>query len=1007
MERASDGWFVDVTGISGIVRDQSATFATALDRVVPLDPSSTRVVADESPRFRTARLWLESMIRRTALPINEPGLTVARAALADALPYQQRAAELALSPENLRPRILLADAVGLGKTIEIGMILAELVRRGRGERILVVTPKHVLEQMQFELWTRFALPFIRLDSTGIQRIRQELPAGRNPFTYYKRVIVSIDTLKSDQYIPHLRAQRWDAVVIDESHNVTNTATLNHRLADLLARNADALILASATPHNGRRESFAELIRMLEPSAVSPTGEVNEELLPRLVVRRHRNSPEVASVVGTDWAERAEPDNRLVAASPVENEIARELEHAWLWPAGDPPTRSRLFPWTLAKAFLSSPAAFAATVGDRLARLTRMDDAAHPPQPGSPAASTAEAPGTGRGHAGHTAHTGHAEHAALERLAALADRSLHEPSGKYDALLEHLREIGVGPRSAMRAVVFSERVATLTWLQGKLTRDLALRPEQVAVLHGGLSDVEQQEIVESFKLASSPIRVLVTGDLASEGVNLHAQCHHLVHYDIPWSLIRIEQRNGRIDRYGQRHSPRITTLLLRPDADRFAGDFRVLTRLVEREHEAHRALGDAASLIGTYNVKAEEDEILAVIQRAKRLDDVVRSPGQVAADSGPTGMLARLLALGTTSNPAPDPTRSPASPSSPSSPGASGSSGASGTSGTISPTSTAGTTSPTSTAGTTSPTSTAGTAGTAGTTGLFDSDVDLLAAALEVVTPTPAATPPNGLAWQRDRVQQLASLIPPRDLAQRLQVLPQSYLRDRRVSERLLLATTGAKGERELVAARSAESTSAWPEAHFLGPLHPVLDWAADRVLAELPRAAIFAVRGAVEFRTVLLQGTLTNARGQVIASTYHTAQFLSGPERPALTAHGTAAEALDHVGLAGRNTGDLADAGLLAGLDRLIAPAVAAVESQLPGQVAAIREHTIDRVATWQRRAEDWSAQAGRQTQHRGLKSRARVIDAEHRLAADMLPDRTLVRPLLVIVPDAAEAGEG
>src|SRR5699024_10188076 len=178
--------------------------------------------------------------------------------------------------------ILLADAVGLGKTIEIGMILSELVRRGRGERILIVTPKHVLEQMQFEMWTRFALPFIRLDSTGIQRIRQELPAGRNPFTYYKRVIVSIDTLKSDQYNPHLRAQRWDAVVIDESHNVTNPETQNHRLAEVLARNTDALILASATPHNGRKESFAELIRMLEPSAVSPAGEVNEDMLSELV-----------------------------------------------------------------------------------------------------------------------------------------------------------------------------------------------------------------------------------------------------------------------------------------------------------------------------------------------------------------------------------------------------------------------------------------------------------------------------------------------------------------------------------------------------------------------------------------------------------------------------------------------------------------------------------------------------------------------------------------------------
>ena len=111
---------------------------------------------------------------------------------------------------------------------------------------------------------------------------------------------------------------------------------------------------------------------------------------------------------------------------------------------------------------------------------------------------------------------------------------------------------------------------------------------------------------SFKQTSSPIRVLITGDLASEGVNLHAQCHELIHFDIPWSLIRIEQRNGRIDRYGQRHPPQITTLLLNPDTETFSGDLRVLSRLIEKEHEAHSALGDAASLMGKYDVGAEED-----------------------------------------------------------------------------------------------------------------------------------------------------------------------------------------------------------------------------------------------------------------------------------------------------------------------------------------------------------------------------------------------------------------
>ena len=151
------------------------------------------------------------------------------------------------------------------------MILSELIRRGRGDRILIVCPRHVLEQMQHEMWCRFAIPFVRLDSLGIQRVRQKLPATRNPFTYFRRVIISIDTLKSDRYLNALRHHRWDAVVIDESHNLTNSETQNNRLARVLAPDTDALILASATPHNGRAESFAELIRLLEPTAVTPTA----------------------------------------------------------------------------------------------------------------------------------------------------------------------------------------------------------------------------------------------------------------------------------------------------------------------------------------------------------------------------------------------------------------------------------------------------------------------------------------------------------------------------------------------------------------------------------------------------------------------------------------------------------------------------------------------------------------------------------------------------------------
>ncbi|WP_418606598.1 helicase-related protein [Georgenia sp. SUBG003] len=189
-----------------------------------------------------------------------------------------------------------------------------------------------------------------------------------------------------------------------------------------------------------------------------------------------------------------------------------------------------------------------------------------------------------------------------RRCGTPDRRTRPPGGPAAAQnAEHpaRRRPADGPtgHGVERAVVFAERVPTLKWLQQRLVTDLGLKDENVAVLHGGLDDVTQQEIVESFKQTSSPIRVLVTGDVASEGVNLHTQCHQLIHFDIPWSLIRIEQRNGRIDRYGQRHRPRSPTLLLQPSSERFKGDIRVLTRLIEKEHEAHKALGDSASLMG--------------------------------------------------------------------------------------------------------------------------------------------------------------------------------------------------------------------------------------------------------------------------------------------------------------------------------------------------------------------------------------------------------------------------
>ncbi|AQP44686.1 helicase [Tessaracoccus flavus] len=920
VDESSDGPVLNAQGLSDLVRGQDAVFYPSLDRIKLNDPRDTQVRADDSPKYRRSRLWVESTLRKTAVPLSDDSLTVSPRMLARQLGYQHKAVAKALDPATLRPRILLADAVGLGKTLEIGMILSELIRRGRGERILVVTPRHVLEQMQHEMWSRFAIPFVRLDSQGVARVKQKLPANRNPFSYFRRVIISIDTLKQERFVHDLRRHHWDAVVIDESHNVTNTATLNNRLASILAPQADALILASATPHNGSRESFAELVRLLDPTAVKADGDLDAKRVEQLTIRRHRHSAEVAEEVGADWAERLEPDNRLIDASPQEDAVVDELVDTWLRPTGSSPysgANGSLFPWTLAKAFLSSPAALRDTLHNRIERLDH-----------TPAA--------------------HREAEALRRLAVLNDATM-ATSSKYQALVAYLRdEVGVGKTSPMRAVVFSERVATLHWLQAKLQKDLGLKPDQVEVLHGGLADDQQQAIVESFKQTSSPIRVLVTGDVASEGVNLHKQCHHLIHYDIPWSLIRIEQRNGRIDRYGQKQPPQITTLLLNTANERFSGDIRVLTALVAREHEAHRALGDAASLMGRYSVTAEEEAIRQVLAGSKSFDDVVASPEDI--DTSVDDWLAQYLDDDVDDQPEP---------------------------------------------------------AVVGDHLLYAKAVDFLRDALHEYYPSPEDRPLprdlGGVDWREHQAEHIVEFVPPADLRQRFEVLPQSYLADRNVLERLQLVTEPNAASTILDAALTDTSASSWPEAHYLGPLHPVLDWAADRALARLARGEIFAVRGNVDVPTVLLNGTLINRRGQVVASSWLSAQFHGAT--PFVEVHATAGEMLTDAGVIGErsNPGPVQ----LPDMD-LVRPAVERAEDTLRFQFQAAADAAKARVDEWVARAEEWQSEAEALIQRDQVRRRRALVDAQERLSRDMTPDRQLVRPLLVVLPaDTPEATHG
>lgn len=203
-------------GISPLVKDREAIFLTDLEEIQIVDPAEVKLVADTSPFYKRALLYLESQWRQQ-IP-TDANLHIGHKAAMDLMPYQLDPAKLAL--QRPRQRILIADTVGLGKTLEAGILMSELIARGKGKRILVVTVKSMMTQFQKEMWNRFTIPLVRLDSNRIQKIRANLPSNYNPFFYYDKTIVSIDTLKRDvEYRTHLENAYWDTFYEEEWNRI--------------------------------------------------------------------------------------------------------------------------------------------------------------------------------------------------------------------------------------------------------------------------------------------------------------------------------------------------------------------------------------------------------------------------------------------------------------------------------------------------------------------------------------------------------------------------------------------------------------------------------------------------------------------------------------------------------------------------------------------------------------------------------------------------------------------
>ena len=273
-------------GIAGVTKGKEASFVLQLESSLKVfDPAEIALIPDHSSGIIDTKLYLAASFRSTPTTSRNP-LTLGRAAIDD-LSFQHVPVIQALRQD--RVRLLIADDVGLGKTLEAGLIASELALRGRGDRILVVTTRSMLVQFQKEFWTRFSIPLARLDSAAIRRMRNKIPAHYNVFDQFERSIVSIDTLKRDAQIrAAIEDSYWDLIIIDEAHNSADRSknsgktAQRAKLAQLLARKADSLLLLTATPHDGSQESFASLIRMLDPTRVPDVTQLKREDIEDLV-----------------------------------------------------------------------------------------------------------------------------------------------------------------------------------------------------------------------------------------------------------------------------------------------------------------------------------------------------------------------------------------------------------------------------------------------------------------------------------------------------------------------------------------------------------------------------------------------------------------------------------------------------------------------------------------------------------------------------------------------------
>ena len=593
--------------------------------------------------------------------------------------YQLEPLRRALS--SPRTNLLLADDVGLGKTIEAGLVVQELLLRHRARSVIVVCPPSLAVKWRDEMLEKFGLDFVIVTSETLAEVRRSHGLAANPLRLFPRVIVSM------AWLPGTRAQRmlrevfaaadasgtagryaFDVLVVDEAHHVAPSSpsaagggrgyAVDSKRTEAtreLAKRCEHRLFLSATPHNGHPESFTALLEMIDGRRFTRGARLDEAALREVTVRRlkaeitdkgfkTRKVSTLPFVPGEDEQSTFEDLDLVLRESARANGRQR---------SGD------LVAMLLKKRLLSSPWAFACTMELYEGAGSNgflPDDDLYDEVLGSEAddeeeglADQPELTALRRSKGSDPLVA--ADQGQIDALAAWGRRYEKRPDARLNALIGYLDAVcrPDGTWSNERVVVFTEYADTLEWIEGVLRQ--RGYDDVLATIRGGM-DAERREEVRSAFTASpteEPVRVLLATDSAGEGIDLQNHCHRLVNYDIPFNPSRLEQRIGRIDRYGQTEHPEVAHFAPVTTSSTYAADADFLRRIAEKVATVAAELGSANQVIdaevqahfspGSVRTKAKGDDGNAIITRTlaggielnRRLTELSRTYEQLQRD----------------------------------------------------------------------------------------------------------------------------------------------------------------------------------------------------------------------------------------------------------------------------------------------------------------------------------------------------------------------------------------